>query len=1315
MKFKPILIVLFLLLLVSAASVAQASNNLYVGGAGAADAGNCQSTPCATIAYAVSQAESSDIINVAAGTYTENLLINKDLTLTAPDGRGVTTIQGISGVGALGTILIDGTTTAVTIEGFTVLGIDNNTPGVENAAVYLRGSHSGTVIQDNDIVAQGDAGLMSEYGATVTNFLIDENVFSGQTFVGAEPGDCGFSSQFTNPNVPRQLVVMGNGGGDVGSAKATNITFTNNQIIGTAGGPSTVSGCEVTGQGNTLVTLDAANSTITGNSFDGVTSRYATSLRVRRPDTTIANNFFISDGLGTFSGHVFFENASTFNMGDLVSTNTLDKGVYGDPTATAGTLGIAIKPALSAASPGDTINVASGTYVEDLVIDKAITLLGPNASINPNTGTRVAEAVIHPEISEPDPAVCEVMVYIEVSDVTIKGFTFDGDNPDLTSSVIIDGADVDACEILAGYEGMGNIVVENNILKHSTYSGIDFYNYTNNAATAGNYIRYNLFENIGETTYNWGVGILIYNNFYAEITDNVLTGVRTGIQTGNFYRANPGTTGSISNNEIGVWRLGIFHNLTYSDASPFTISDNIITAETYPGATKWNGVLLSSIGGAVNALIADNTINVPNTVSSASPGYTAGYNVWNVTTTAPIAITGGTVSGGDYGIFVNNYEGYNSNAGNTAIAIDGVALSDSAIAGLYVKDSPDNTNAATVYASIQNSTINDSGIGILVDGEDASVQAEQNRIYSNTQNMVNNNPGVTMDASPNWWGTPCDPSSTIVGLVDYSPWWSDLDGNSLVDEDYLNDLGNVVPDSASGELANLILACAPPLSTVEFEENGTFNGGIIVTTPGLTINLNGGTVGAGSPAFTIAAPDVTIQGPGVLNGNNNLSPAVLVDAGGDNFTLKDVEVREWADGVEVAADVTSFKLFDNWIHSNTDAGLQVNSNVTLGGVVSIQGNLFKENGGNGIQHDGNGTLPASYNSWGDVGGPAGPVGDGVSANVTFAPWTFAEVYLDVEPNTEAILWAVNEDDAFDVALKIEAANLYGTSFVFNYDDALLTYNGVTFSSPWDGTCLPLVGLAANEIGYQCALTSGPEWNGGTVATFNFTANGSGLSGNGPWSAVFDISSAVADTSAGAVGGAKVFVNNAGFNAPSVPDRDIADANDGQVDIIGLANFTGFVDLQGRSNDSGAVIQVYDQADESLATLMANASTVAGGGYTTAYLAPNQLSVGSTYWFQIDRDLYLPATAVADSNYVNSKLLADRPTTTLATIVLLGGDATNDDVIDIGDASCIGGQYGQLPGACGTGTGDVNEDTLVNILDLTLMGGNFNKISSPWSP
>ena len=36
-----------------------------------------------------------------------------------------------------------------------------------------------------------------------------------------------------------------------------------------------------------------------------------------------------------------------------------------------------------------------------------------------------------------------------------------------------------------------------------------------------------------------------------------------------------------------------------------------------------------------------------------------------------------------------------------------------------------------------------------------------------------------------------------------------------------------------------------------------------------------------------------------------------------------MEIKRWADGVQVTGPVDSLKLVGNWIHDNTDAGLQV--------------------------------------------------------------------------------------------------------------------------------------------------------------------------------------------------------------------------------------------------------------------------------------------------------------------------------------------------------------------------------------------------------
>ena len=234
-------------------------------------------------------------------------------------------------------------------------------------------------------------------------------------------------------------------------------------------------------------------------------------------------------------------------------------------------------------------------------------------------------------------------------------------------------------------------------------------------------------------------------------------------------------------------------------------------------------------------------------------------------------------------------------------------------------------------------------------------------------------------------------------------------------------------------------------------------------------------------------------------------------------------------------------------------------------------------------------------------------------------------------------------------------------------------------------------------------------------TFGFTAF-SGTPGNGPWTALFDISHLESDTSASAKGGQKVFVNNAGFNdATIMPERDITDGDDGQIIIERGANYTGFVDLQGRLSDSLAVCRAWNQAAKAGAIELANGTSASSGAYTTAHIPPHWLVIDNTYYLTIDRWLFLSTTPAAATEFQHSRILDAYPTTTLPTVFLLGGDATNDEQILINDLSCIGGDYLGSGVVCGTdGWSDVNEDGLVNIQDLSLAGGNFYKTYSPWT-
>ncbi len=399
-----------------------------------------------------------------------------------------------------------------------------------------------------------------------------------------------------------------------------------------------------------------------------------------------------------------------------------------------------IQTAIDSLNPGGIIHIAAGAYYEDINIRKPLQLNGPNLGVDPNTGVRGPEAIIFPATCEPDPwgATARSIVYIEVSGVTINGLSFNGDNPTLTSAFDYNGANIDASEGIASYESVSNIAITHNIIQNITYSAIDLYNYENGSpATSNNLIAQNLFEKISGYWYgtppalNFGIGILIYNNFYADILDNYFFDVRVGIQTGNYSKANPtpGLSNNIANNHIESIRRGIFYNLHYSNATPFTVANNTITSA--PGATENWGIMISSQQGGVSAVFLNNSIT--NTY--------IGINCWNDPTSNNITIQGGFITGCEYGMRIDNFDGYKSNGNSTNAILNGVTVSNSGVAALWVKDNPSNDIGATVSGGILAGTIfTNNPIDVLIDGIDASATSQINGLKWQFVNLEVTNP-----------------------------------------------------------------------------------------------------------------------------------------------------------------------------------------------------------------------------------------------------------------------------------------------------------------------------------------------------------------------------------------------------------------------------------------------------------------------------------------------------------------------------------------------------------------------------------------------
>lgn len=138
---------------------------------------------------------------------------------------------------------------------------------------------------------------------------------------------------------------------------------------------------------------------------------------------------------------------------------------------------------------------------------------------------------------------------------------------------------------------------------------------------------------------------------------------------------------------------------------------------------------------------------------------------------------------------------------------------------------------------------------------------------------------------------------------------------------------------------------------------------------------------------------------------------------------------------------------------------------------------------------------------------------------------------------------------------------------------------------------------------------------------------------------------------------------------------------------------GLVHLQGRAVHDGADVCAWDNG------LMIDCVVTDPTGFYSMILPEG------TYDLTVEMNRYLDGdkagvTAVAGV------------TTTMSTLALKGGDANDDDTVNIQDLAFLGGRYQcNLGDPCYDAKADANDDGLINIQDLVLAGGNYLQ-SSP---
>jgi len=367
-------------------------------------------------------------------------------------------------------------------------------------------------------------------------------------------------------------------------------------------------------------------------------------------------------------------------------------------------------------------------------------------------------------------------------------------------------------------------------------------------------------------------------------------------------------------------------------------------------------------------------------------------------------------------------------------------------------------------------------------------------------------------------------------------------------------------------------------------------------------------------------------------------------------------------------------------------GIHYTANGAVSGVHEVQGNLFQNNNGYGVNNASANSYEVKYNSWGDISGPT--TGDGINGTPDYDPWTHVALFTDwvsgagSSPVTHKV--AVGSHIMYEV--KMDAWKVYGADFDLKFDQTLL--NVVLVSD--DGLfthqddCNLSYDNATGVVSFCGYCTSPLDGSAQNLFQVTFQGVAAGVS-------ALDLDETDDAFNMKPPDGA-----SSNIYASALPD--------GSVTVYPIFTVTGRIDLQGRADDTGAVMTFGTGTNQVYGPFTFSASDYWGS------ISANNV-VEDTYPITVSMDRYLDVISASGKSVAISAAK-----TALNTVVLLGGDATNDEFIDVLDLTAIGGAFGTIdddsywnPNAV------INADDVVNILDLVLAGGNFDATSPPWTP
>ncbi|MGB9795024.1 right-handed parallel beta-helix repeat-containing protein, partial [Caldisericum exile] len=585
-------------------------------------------------------------VYVAAGTYTEQILIQKSLKLIG-EGADKTIIKAPSTLPpasdpSSSIVIVSGAGVNAEISGFTIEGPGPSSCGSIGSGIFVRDGayayiHYNKILDIRDSVFSGcQNGIAIQIGrkfySTSGTATIENNTITGYQKGGIVVDNTGSSATIS------KNVITGAGTTDVTAQNGIQIsrgataTISGNTVSGNSyhkegdtwdygacgillyqsGSVSLTGGNILTGNDTNYYAYETGTlslgAEVFGHSTAPVTKGYYIVLAananldassctfegINPASATLDQLFTIEDRIWHAVDDPTYSGLVRVKPGNIYVTNT-------EPTAK-------IQYGINAATPGDTVNVAAGTYVEgpQIVIDKNLSIIGADK----------ITTIIQPSADTGTSGDARGWWLVN------SGVTFS------MSKVTLDGT---GKKIWQAIRAKGTVALDNVNFMSIQYDPSTSYQGTGIAimsGTSGNSISNCTFMDIGR------IGVIVFGSgTQASITNNTYTGKGSGNWLDYGIEVGGGGQATITNNTItnckGVasdssTSAGILVTTYYGAGTTATITHNTITGNLY-------GITVGYDSSDTSVVVANyNNIsgNTDYGVNSTAPMVNAKYNWW---------------------------------------------------------------------------------------------------------------------------------------------------------------------------------------------------------------------------------------------------------------------------------------------------------------------------------------------------------------------------------------------------------------------------------------------------------------------------------------------------------------------------------------------------------------------------------------------------------------------------------------------------------------------------------------------------------------